>query len=68
MHLLLTFKNAAAMCHSNEEILRQAVKDGYLMTVQGCDGPDSDRIKQDDLDIYRARLRLAQVSGHATDD
>lgn len=61
MHLL-TFEQAAALCGCDEESLRQAVVDGYLLITPGCDGPDSDRIASGDLFAYRMRLKIERVA------
>ena len=61
-HALLTFKVAAALCRCSEADLREAQNDGRLLTIPGCDGPDSDRIQRDDLAAYQAHLKLAHLA------
>lgn len=59
---LLTFKESAALCRCSEESLRKAVDEGHLLSETGCDGPDSDRIREGDLKAYRAKLTLADLA------
>lgn len=65
MHL--TFKEAAAMCGCAEQSLRQAVKEGHLLSILGCDGPESDRIASADLHAYRARLKIERIARQGAD-